>query len=348
MLARVFINGYGNIGRRLASAISGDKETQLIGVAKYTADDKTQEALRNHIDIYVPEEKIKEFTDRKYKVNGTVKDAVERCDIVIDAAKEGGGFLNKKNLYNPINRPAIFQGGEDRHGEYSVADMIHNSRVNYEKASSRAYVIQGSCNVSGMGRIIQPMIEKFGDEITRYDVTLIRRWADLEDIKQVKDSIEWDANPHHQDDVKDFIPSANLYVDAYKVPSRMMHLHQMSIRFKTKAPTKDSIVETFRKEFGVAILNSASGTAQVRKKAMELGFPHGDTNMVHIHQEVVRVEEDTVKIPYSDDQTGMVIPENYLLLQSMVYKRSRQEALAKTDGLFRIDHKRKVLEEEFK
>ena len=323
MLARVFINGYGNIGRRLASAISGDKETQLIGVAKYTADDKTQEALRNHIDIYVPEEKIKEFTDRKYKVNGTVKDAVERCDIVIDAAKEGGGFLNKKNLYNPINRPAIFQGGEDRHGEYSVADMIHNSRVNYEKASSRAYVIQGSCNVSGMGRIIQPMIEKFGDEITRYDVTLIRRWADLEDIKQVKDSIEWDANPHHQDDVKDFIPSANLYVDAYKVPSRMMHLHQMSIRFKTKAPTKDSIVETFRKEFGVAILNSASGTAQVRKKAMELGFPHGDTNMVHIHQEVVRVEEDTVKIPYSDDQTGMVIPENYLLLQSMVHKREQ-------------------------
>jgi glyceraldehyde-3-phosphate dehydrogenase (NAD(P)) len=347
-LARVFINGYGNIGRRLASAISGDKETQLIGVAKYTADDKTQEAVRNHIDIYVPEEKIKEFTDRKYKVNGTVKDAVERCDIVIDAAKEGGGFLNKKNLYNPINRPAIFQGGEDRHGEYSVADMIHNSRVNYEKASSRAYVIQGSCNVSGMGRIIQPMVEKFGDEITRYDVTLIRRWADLEDIKQVKDSIEWDANPHHQDDVKDFIPSANLYVDAYKVPSRMMHLHQMSIRFKTKAPTKDSIVETFRKEFGVAILNSASGTAQVRKKAMELGFPHGDTNMVHIHQEVVRVEEDTVKIPYSDDQTGMVIPENYLLLQSMVHKRSRQEALVKTDGLFRIDYKRKVLEEEFK
>ena len=38
--------------------------------------------------------------------------------------------------------------------------MIHNSRVNYEKAGSRTYVIQGSCNVSGMGRIIQPMILK--------------------------------------------------------------------------------------------------------------------------------------------------------------------------------------------
>jgi hypothetical protein len=32
----------------------------------------------------------------------------------------------------------------------------------------------------------------------------------------------------------------------------------------------------------------------------------------------------------------------------MVHKRSRREAVAKTDGLFQIDYKRKVLEEEFK
>lgn len=343
----MFINGYGNIGRRLASAISKDKEIQLVGIAKYSPDEKTQEAVRNQFDIFVPKEKIKEFMGKQYRVNGTIEEAVAQCDLVIDAAKEGGGYLNKLKLYEPLKKPAIFQGGEDRHGKYSVADMIHNSRVNYEKASGRTYVIQGSCNVSGMGRIIQPMIETFGEEITRFDVALIRRWADLEDSKQVKDSIEWDVNPHHQDDVKDFIPTANLYVDAYKVPSRMMHLHQMSIRFKTKAPNKDSIIETFRKEFGIAILNSASGTAQVRKKAMEMGFSHGDTNMVHIHQEVVRVEEDIVKIPYSDDQTGMVIPENYLLLQSMLHKLSKQDALAKADRLFQMSHKKKTLEEEF-
>jgi glyceraldehyde-3-phosphate dehydrogenase (NAD(P)) len=346
-LTRVFINGYGNIGRRLASAILGDKEIQLLGIAKYTADEKTQEALQNGLDIYVPKEKMEEFTEKSYRPMGIIEQAVEGSDIVIDAAKEGGGFLNKRKIYNPMNKPAIFQGGERRHGKYSVADMIHNSRVNYEKASGRTYVIQGSCNVSGMGRIIQPMIETFGEEITRFDVALIRRWADLEDFKQVKDSIEWDVNPHHQDDVKDFIPTANLYVDSYKVPSRMMHLHQMSIRFKTKAPKKDSIIETFRKEFGIAILNSASGTAQVRKKAMEMGFSHGDTNMVHIHQEVVRVEEDIVKIPYSDDQTGMVIPENYLLLQSMLNKLSKKDALAKADRLFQMSHKKKTLEEEF-
>ena len=346
-LVRIFINGYGNIGRRLASALSVDKEIQFVGVAKYTVDEKVKEALDNRYGVYVPQEMMPVFKENGYNVTGAVKDAVAACDLVVDAAKEGGGFANKKALYEPMSKPAIFQGGEDRHGEQAVADMIHNSRVNYAKAAGRTYVIQGSCNVSGMGRVMQPLIEKFGPRIKRYDVSLIRRWADLEDTKPVKDSIEWDRHPHHQDDVKDFIPNANLYVDAFKVPSRMMHLHHMTVRFD-KAPTKDEILECYRKEFGVAILNSAKGTGDVRKKAMELGFAHGDTNMVHVHEDILRVQDDIVKIGYSDDQTGMVIPENHMLIQSMVFKRPRDEALQRTDNLFQMSKKRKILEEEFK
>jgi glyceraldehyde-3-phosphate dehydrogenase (NAD(P)) len=345
---KVFINGYGNIGRRLASALSSDKEIQFVGVAKYTLDDKVKEALDNRYGVYVPKDAISAFKEKGYNVTGTVDDAVRASDLVIDAAREGGGFENKKKLYEPMNKPAIFQGGEDRHGESSVADMIHNSRVNYAKAANKKYVIQGSCNVSGMGRIMQPLIDKFGNRIARFDVQLIRRWADLEDTKPVKDSIEWDRHPHHQDDVKDFIPQANLYVDAFKVPSRMMHLHHMFIRFKDKAPSREEILDSYRNEFGIAIVNFAKGTGDVRKKAIELGFAHGDTNMVHIHDDILRVQDDTVKLGYSDDQTGMVIPENHLLLQSMVFKRPRDEAIKRTDALFQISKKRRILEEELK
>src|ERR671930_640086 len=252
-MVKVFINGYGNIGRRLATSLSADKEIQFIGIAKYTADDRTKEALENKFDVYVQNEMIGQFKEEGDNTTGTIPEAIQKSDLIVDAAKEGGGFSNRKNLYEPMKKAAIFQGGEDRHGKHSVADMIHNSRVNYDKAAGKAYVIQGSCNVSGIGKIMQPMIEKFGDQIKRYDVTLIRRWADLEDSKEIKDSIEWDKNPHHQDDVNDFISKANLYVDAYKVPSRMMHLHQMLIRFEGKAPNKDQIIEPFRQEFGVAI-----------------------------------------------------------------------------------------------
>ena len=347
-MAKIFINGYGNIGRRLASVLSLDKEIQFVGIAKYTADEKTKEALENRYNVYVPKDIINKFKEKNYDIAGTLTEAIDESDLIIDAAKEGTGYDNKKNLYEPMNKSAIFQGGEERHGNRSVAEMIHNSRVNYNKALGRKYVIQGSCNVSGMGRIIQPLMENFGNEIRRFDVSLIRRWADLEDSKEVKDSIEWDKNPHHQDDVKDFIPSVNLYVDAFKVPSRMMHLHHMLIHFKEKAPPKDVVIETFRKEFGVAILNSAKGTADIRKKAFELGFQHGDTNMIHIHTEVLKVQDDLLKISYSDDQTGMVIPENYMLVQSMIHGCSRGEAIKKTDNLFQITRKRNLLEQEFR
>jgi glyceraldehyde-3-phosphate dehydrogenase (NAD(P)) len=343
-MAKVFVNGYGNIGRRLASALSRDNEISLLGIAKYTIDEQILKDLKNKFDIYVPENLALKY---KSSITGSIEEAVSASDLVLDAAKEGEGYSNKIRFYQPLRKPAIFQGGEERHGDRAVAKMIHNSRVNYDEASSKQYVIQGSCNVSGMGKVMQPLMESFGDDIQRYDVTLVRRWADLEDSKEVKDSIQWDKNPHHQEDVKDFIPHANLYVEAFKVPSRMMHLHQMIVRFRSKAPTRDRILDLFTKEFAVAILNSAKGTADVRMKAIELGFEHGDTNMVHIHQDVLRVQEETLKIVYSDDQTGLVIPENHLLLQSMILRRPRSEAVKRTDKLFRISDKKRLLEREF-
>lgn len=347
-MVKLFINGYGNIGRRLATAFNLDKQVNLIGIAKYSADERAKEAVSKGYKIFIPQSFEKDFNNKKLEFSGYIEEAIEQSDIVIDASKEGLGFENKKKYYVPMKKMAIFQGGEDREGKYSVADIIHNSRVNYDKVVDKSYVIQGSCNVSGLGRIMQPLIENFGDRIIRYDVSLIRRWADLEDSKDVKDSIEWDKNPHHQDDVKSFIPNANLFVESYKVPSRMMHLHQMSIRFKDKAPSKNKILDTFANEFGICILNSAKGTADVRKKALEMGFVHGDTNMVHIHQEVIRTQDDVLKILYSDDQTGMVIPENHLLVQSMVFKKPRRKALEYTNRIFQLNKKKKILEEEFK
>lgn len=346
-MVRVFINGYGNIGRRLASAFSHDKEIQFVGIGKYSIDNKVDEAFSKKFPVYVPDEKVPEFKGKGYDISGTIPDAIKESDLVIDAAKDGFGYSNKVNFYIPLNKPAIFQGGEDRTGEKKVADIIHNSRINYDKVTNQKYVIQGSCNVSGMGRIMQPMIEKFGDKIQRYDVTLIRRWADLEDKKEVKDSIEWDKNPHHQDDVKSFLPSVKLYVEAYKVPSRMMHLHQMIIRFKDKVPNFDSMSDIYHDEFGVAVLANAKGTADIRLKARELGFEHDDTNMVHIHEETMRKSDDTLKILYSDDQTGIVIPENHLLFQSMALGKSKKQAYEHTDSLFQISKKRDLLVKQF-
>ncbi|MDR4492155.1 type II glyceraldehyde-3-phosphate dehydrogenase [Candidatus Nitrosocosmicus sp. SS] len=345
---KVFINGYGIIGSRLATAVSKDKSIKLIGIAKYSPDGKTEDAIKSGFNVFVPKDSYKEFRKNNFDISGSIEDAILEADLVIDASSEGNGYKNKKKYYLPAKKKAIFQGGEDRYGEKSVADMIHNSRVNYEQARKKDFVIQGSCNVTGMGKIIQPLVEKYGKSLKRFDVNLIRRWADLEDKKEVKDSIEWDKNPHHQEDLKDFIPKVNLFVDALKVPSRMMHLHQMTIRFRGTPPSKDEILELFQNEFGVAVLKNVKGTGELRKQAIELGFEHGDTSMVHIHDELIRVQDDILKISYSDDQTGMVIPENYMLIQGMLLDKPREEALKKADRIFRINRKKKILERKFR
>lgn len=346
-MKKVFVNGYGSIGSRITQFIAGDSDIELVGVGKYSPDDKVRDALSRGFNVYVPKNKLELF--KNFSISGTVEDAVEKSDLVIDAALGGHGYLNKKNLYEPKNVRAIFQGGETIVGEKAVADLIFNSRVNYEEAFDKKYAMQGSCNVTGMGRILQPLREKYGKKIKRFDATLIRRWADLEDSKiEVKDSIEWSRKPHHQDDVKSYMgKDTPLFVRAFKVPTRQMHLHLLDVRFNDEAPKPSEILDLFRNEYGVATLYTAKGTKDIRDFAESTKFSLKDTNMIHIHADLLEVQGDVVKITYSDDQTGIVIPENHLLMQAMLFKRSRHDAFKHTEDLFHMEEKKKLLELHF-
>ncbi len=346
-MKKIFVNGYGSIGSRITSFIKDDPEIQVIGIGKYTANDKVRVAISNGLDVFVPEKNIDLFKD--FKIAGSIESALNDCDLVIDAGTAGHGFKNKKNLYESRGIKAIYQGGETIYGETAVSDLLFNSRVNYTKAFGKTPVMQGSCNVTGVGRIIQPFREKYSDRLVRFDVTLIRRWADLEQTdKELKDTIEWSENPHHADDVKSYLGKETpLYMRAIKVPTRQMHLHIVDIRFKDTAPKPSEILEIFKEEDGVATLWTAKGTKEVRDFANTMNFSFTDTNRVHIHANMLESIEDTVKLMYSDDQTGIVIPENHLLLQAMLFQRPYEEAFKHTEELFHINEKKKTLEEHF-
>ena len=209
--------------------------------------------------------------------------------------------------------------------------------------------MQGSCNVTGMGRILQPLREKFGDRLERFDVTLIRRWADIDQTdKELIDTIEMTQNPHHGDDVKAYMGKETpLFLRAVKVPTRQMHLHIMDIRFKDTAPKPSDILDIYKDEYGVATLWTAKGTKDVRDFANTMGFGFTDTNMIHIHANMMSSIGDTVQMMYSDDQTGIVIPENHILMQAMLFGKSYQDAFKHTESLFHMNEKKQKLEEHF-
>jgi len=344
---KVFVNGYGSIGSRITAFLKDDPEITVVGVGKYSPDEKVDTAISRGLNVYVPEKKLGEFAN--YKISGTIESVLDECDLVIDAAPGGHGYKNKKNLYEPKNLPAIYQGGESTMGSEAVSDLLFNSRANYDLAIGKKHVMQGSCNVTGMGRILEPLRDKFGDMLVRFDVTLVRRWADIEQTeKKLTDTIEMTESPHHGDDVKLYFgKDAPLYVRAIKVPTRQMHLHIMDIRFKDVAPRPSEIHDIFRNEFGVATLWTAKSTKAIRDCAQNMGFNFVDTNMIHIHANMTTSIGDTVQMMYSDDQTGIVIPENHMLMQAMLFGRSYEESYAHTESIFHMNEKKQKLEEFF-
>lgn len=346
-MKKVFVNGYGSIGSRIAQFLKDDPEIKVVGVGKFSPDDKVNDAISRGFDVFVPQKNIDSF--KNYKIKGSIESALDECDIVIDAAPAGVGYQNKKQLYEPKGVMAIYQGGESITGEESVSDLLFNSRVNYKDAFGKKHVMQGSCNVTGMGRVLQPLREKYGSRLVRFDAVLVRRWADLEQTnKIVPDTVEWTANPHHQDDIKQYMgKDTPLFIQAIKVPTRQMHVHILNIRFRDDAPKPSEILEIFKDEYGVATLWTAKGTKQIRDAAESMKFSFKDTNMIHIHANMLESIGDTIKMLYSDDQTGIVIPENHLLMQAMLFQKPYEEASKHTESLFHMSEKKRLLEEFF-
>lgn len=344
---RIFVNGYGAIGSRISAFLKDDHEIELVGVGKYTADASVKMAISRGIGVYVPEGRMESFESGA--VSGSIESALDNCDLVIDASPAGTGYHNKVSLYEPRGLKAIYQGGETIYGEHAVSDLLFNSQFNYDDAADRDHVIQGSCNVTGIGRILSPLRERYGARIRRVDVTLIRRWADIEQVdKKVPDTVEMAQNPHHGEDVKAYLGSKiPLFVRAVKVPTRQMHLHIVDVRFDGTAPDPGEVHDTFAGADGVATLWTASGTADVRRFADMMEFSFKDTNMIHIHANMTASRGDTVQIMYSDDQTGIVIPENHLLMQAMLFRRPYDTARSHTEEVFHMEEKRQQLEEHF-
>lgn len=343
-MKRVFVNGYGSIGRRVAALVARDGEVELAGVGKASARG-LERAISDGQRVHLPEAALAGLGGRG--VAGSIESALDSCDLVIDCTPSGTGHKNKATLYEPRGLMAIYQGGETIHGSRAVSDTLFSSRTNYDSAIGKTHVMQGSCNVTGIGKVARPIAEAFAGRVARLDITLIRRWADIEQGGEVPDTIEMTPSPHHGEDVRAHMgDSVPVHVRAVKVPTRQMHVHILDARFAGDAPSPDEVHAALAGEPAVAVLWGARGTREVREFAGSADAL-ADTNMVHVHAEMTASRGDTAQVVYSDDQTGIVIPENHMLMQAMLFGRPRGEAMARTESLFGLAKKKAALEARF-
>ena len=60
-MKKVFLNGYGSIGGRIAKFIKDDPDIDIIGIGKHSSDEKVQRVIDDGFFVYVPENKIDNF-----------------------------------------------------------------------------------------------------------------------------------------------------------------------------------------------------------------------------------------------------------------------------------------------
>src|SRR2546427_4259088 len=151
MPAKIAINGYGTIGKRVADAVAAQDDMRLAGVAKTKPDFEAKLAVQKGYAVYAAnKDSLAKFEKAGVKAAGILDDLIREADLVVDCTPEDSGY---KPLYERAGVKAIWQGGE----EHSLANLSFNAAANYADCIGAAFVRVPSCNTTGLIRPLYPL-----------------------------------------------------------------------------------------------------------------------------------------------------------------------------------------------
>ena len=318
MKAKVAINGYGTIGKRVADAVAAQDDMEVVGVVKTKPSFEARIAQEKGYDLYVPaKENIELFEKSKIDVSGTLEELLDKTDIVIDATPGDTGEEYKK-LYDKHGVKGIWQGGE----EHELTGFSFNSEANYHDALGRELARVVSCNTTGLVRVLYALDTAFGVKKAR--VTLMRRSADPNDIKTgpinalIPDPIKLPS--HHGTDVNSILPKIDITTMAVKTSTTLMHLHALNIELK-KACSEDDIIKVFEKRPRIRLVSSKDrikSTAEAMELAKDMGRPRGDMWENVVWKDSIAINKGELYFFQAIHQESDVVPENVDAIRAML------------------------------
>jgi len=329
---KVAINGFGTIGKRVAYAVMKQEDMALLGVIKKDPDYIALQAVTRGINIYtISDTDIKKFKEFGIEVSGTLEDLFKRVDVVVDATPGGMG-VKYKELYNRFGLKQIYQGGE----EPSIAEISFNSICNYEEALGRKSIRVVSCNTTALLRILCWLSRYF--RIERVRAFIVRRGADPKEVRRGPiNSIELDPPTipsHHAYDVKTVLPWLNIVTAAVAVPTTLMHVHFLQIKFSDSSMKRDDILEVLRKAPRIILLQSRygfTGTASIIEAAREVRHRYDVPELI-VFEDTIYVENNELHLIQAVHQESIVIPENIDAIRAITEaERDPMKSIEKTD-----------------
>ena len=318
MKAKVAINGYGTIGKRVADAVAAQDDMEIVGVVKTRPSFEARVAKQKGYDLYVPSnENMEEFKKSNIEISGTLVDLLDKADIVIDATPGDTGEEYKK-LYAKHGVKGIWQGGED----HELTGFSFNSEANYPDGLGRDFARVVSCNTTGLVRILYALDNAF--EVKKARVTLMRRAADPNDIKTgpinalIPDPIKLPS--HHGPDVNSILPDIDITTMAVKTSTTLMHLHALNIELK-KTCNEADVIGVFEKRPRIRLVSSKDrikSTAEAMEFAKDLGRPRGDMWENVVWKDSIAINKGELYFFQAIHQESDVVPENVDAIRSLL------------------------------
>ena len=329
--AKIAVNGYGTIGKRVADAVKAQDDMEVIGVSKTKPNYEAAMAHYHGYDIYAPAENVGAFEKAGMPAAGTIEEMLEKSDLVVDCTPGGIGEKNKP-LYEKIGIKAIWQGGES----HPLAGFSFNAASNYEQAVGRDLVRVVSCNTTGLCRVIAPIDRELGTKKVR--VTLARRAVDPNDIKKgpinaiVLDPVKLPS--HH------VLPNINITSAAMKIPTTLMHMHVVNMEVNTDCTAED-IKKIFASQSRIRFIGQGiTSTAEIIEVARDIGRPRNDMWENCIWPESITVTEKELYFFQAIHQESITIPENVDAIRAMMELESDgAKSIEKTNKAIGLDNK---------
>lgn len=329
MAAKVAINGYGTIGKRVADAVELQDDMDVVGVAKMKPNYEARMAVERGYSLYATtKDALPKFEKAGVKVRGTLDDLLREAEIVVDCTPEESGY---KPAYEKAGVKAIWQGGED----HSLTNFSFNAAVNYAEAVGQPWVRVPSCNTTGLIRTLYPLDVHFG--IAKALAVMVRRATDPADSKRgpinaIEPELEMPS--HHGPDVQSVLPSVNLHTIALKVPTTIMHVHALSVELKRAATAKE-VLDVWRRIPRVKFFRGAEGvasTAQIMEVARDLSRSRSDLYEIAVWEDGVHVVGNTLYYFQAVHQESDVVPENVDAIRAMLgIEKDGKRSMEKTD-----------------
>ena len=315
--AKIAVNGYGTIGKRVADAVAAQDDMEIIGVVKTRPSFEAQLSLDKGFDLYTSgSDKTEAFEKADLKVSGTLNELLDMADLVVDCTPGGVG-ASYKDLYQNHGIKAIWQGGED----HEVAGFSFNAEANYNDAIGREFTRVVSCNTTGITRALYPLDQAYGIKKSR--VTLMRRAADPGNIKSgpinaiIPNPISLPS--HHGPDVNSILPHIEIATVAVKLSTTIMHFHALNVELATDFEPQD-IIDLYAGRPRIRFVSGADNiksTAEVMELARDLGRSRSDMFENVIWKDSISKYQNELYFFQAIHQESDVVPENVDAIRAM-------------------------------